>query len=372
MGEIAVVGAGPAGRAITHELAKRNASVVLHGPDEWPNTYGFWVDETDYRDIFEAVWSHPIFATDSGIVELDRMYGRVDPEKLKLRLDPLKARRSLDEVKLEDIVDVDVVVDCTGFNPLLVSRPQADVGFQTAYGIIADVDGEPIDGHDAALMDFRTFDDWDGPATFLYAMRLPDGRWFLEETVLVARPAVPIKALRERLYARMASRNVTILKTYEEERCVIPMGDHIPDPQKVIGFGAAASYVHPATGYSVARSLNAAPAVAGAILANLDNPETAWDAVWPAERRATRELYQFGLESLLGMTQDQTHRFFDAFFELPEDKWRGYLGATLTVSEVATTMMRVFSSVGFDLKAELAKSIMADGQLGRLRRAFLG
>jgi hypothetical protein len=68
-----------------------------------------------------------------------------------------------------------------------------------------------------------------------------------------------------------------------------------------MGFGAAANLVHPATGYSVLRSLSEAPAVADTLAAGLKKQreaesegaevssavvaEAAWDTLWSAERR---------------------------------------------------------------------------------------
>ena len=46
--------------------------------------------------------------------------------------------------------------------------------------------------------------------SFLYAMPLPDGRVFLEETCLVAKPALPFATLKRRLERRLASMNVEV------------------------------------------------------------------------------------------------------------------------------------------------------------------
>ncbi len=86
----------------------------------------------------------------------------------------------------------------------------------------------------------------------------------------------------------------------EEEWSYIPVGGPLPlGDQPVTAFGAAANLVHPATGYSIARSLREAPALAAemAVILRKDLPvqETArqvWNALWPAEkRRQVRELF---------------------------------------------------------------------------------
>ena len=46
--------------------------------------------------------------------------------------------------------------------------------------------------------------------SFLYAMQLPDGRVFLEETCLVAKPALPFATLKRRLYRRLQAMGITV------------------------------------------------------------------------------------------------------------------------------------------------------------------
>lgn len=57
-------------------------------------------------------------------------------------------------------------------------------------------------------------------------------------------------------------------------------------------FGAAANLVHPATGYSIARSLREAPNFAEEVATLLkkrqavgDTAEGVWEALWPPEKR---------------------------------------------------------------------------------------
>ncbi len=79
----------------------------------------------------------------------------------------------------------------------------------------------------------------------------------------------------------------------EEEWSYIPVGGPLPlGSQRVTAFGAAANLVHPATGYSIARSLREAPRLAremaGVLRRRLPAPQTArlvWTALWPAEKR---------------------------------------------------------------------------------------
>lgn len=80
---------------------------------------------------------------------------------------------------------------------------------------------------------------------------------------------------------------------HEEEWSYIPVGGPLPLPeQPMAAFGAAANLVHPATGYSLTRSLREAPAMAAAVKAALDAcPDSAaaaaqvWGALWSPEKR---------------------------------------------------------------------------------------
>eukprot|EP00955_Chlamydomonas_euryale_P029497 311149-Chlamydomonas_euryale.AAC.1 len=104
------------------------------------------------------------------------------------------------------------------------------------------------------------------PPSFLYAMPLGGNRVFLEETCLVAKPALPFSVLKRRLERRLAASGVKVHTVHEEEWSYIPVGGPLPDGgQPLTAFGAAANMVHPATGYSVARSFGEAPGVADAI-----------------------------------------------------------------------------------------------------------
>ena len=84
-----------------------------------------------------------------------------------------------------------------------------------------------------------------------------------------------------------------IKRVVEEEWSYIPVGGPLPvNCQPVTAFGAAANLIHPATGYSIVRSLREAPELAKAMAEILKKdlavPETSarvWDALWPQEKR---------------------------------------------------------------------------------------
>ncbi len=85
-----------------------------------------------------------------------------------------------------------------------------------------------------------------------------------------------------------------MIKIYEKEWSFIPVGGPLPSgDQTLTAFGAAANLVHPATGYSIARSLREAPAFARDVARLLQRKsddvdrraESVWQALWPQEKR---------------------------------------------------------------------------------------
>ena len=92
----------------------------------------------------------------------------------------------------------------------------------------------------------------------------------------------------------------------DEEWSYIPVGGPLPiGRQPITAFGAAASLIHPATGYSLARSLREAPGLAKEVsqILQQDLPieETAqnvWKALWPPRKRRQVCKASAGSESL--------------------------------------------------------------------------
>ncbi|MGB5682977.1 MAG: lycopene cyclase family protein, partial [Polyangiales bacterium] len=183
--------------------------------------------------------------------------------------------------------------------------------------------------------------------------------------------------LRERLEGRLHSLGLGQSARVGEERCSIAMGLGLPARgQPLVPFGAAASMVHPATGYSIAHALRKAELVAEAIVSALadDDVQRAVGAgnaaVWSRSERATWELYAFGLESLVSMNLAETSRFFDAFFRMPTEAWSGYLGGTLGPGELGAVMTRLFRSLPAAVQWQLVRTSVSAG-VAPLARTFL-
>jgi lycopene beta-cyclase len=200
-------------------------------------------------------------------------------------------------------------------------------------------------------MDWRPDHGEPGWPTFLYAVPLGGGAVLLEETSLARRPGLPLPVLHRRLLARLAKHSITPPPDARVERVRFPVDRPRHTTPGVLGFGAAAPLVHPATGFSVADSLRLAPAVAGALAAG--GVPAARRLVWPAGARAVHRLRRIGLEALLRMPSEAVPDFFETFFTLPERHRRSYLSARDDLPGLLAAMGALF--------------VRADGRLrGRL------
>ena len=344
-----------------------------------PNTYGLWVDEVDLpRQCYARIWSRPLVFSDAGGArELQRAYGHLDNRRvvqwLRGRLERAGGTAVEDRVVGLTVTEAggtaeldrsqvraDVVFDCTGSarrfletDPASCATPSRgflsssrSVAWQTAHGIVAEVDHVPWDHDQMVLMDFRSLSgEPDEVPSFLYALPLGGGKVLLEETVLAAVPAVSREVLTHRLDQRLDRLGMSVRRIYDVEDVRIPMDAPLPRrPQPVVGFGAAAGFVHPATGYSVARSLNLAPQVAAAVAMGLaqGGPKRASAAAWrivqsTSQRRAYR-LARSGLQALLSLGPHAMGQFMHHFFSMPQARWAAFLSGTSSASALAGSM----------------------------------
>ena len=283
--DILVLGAGPAGLSLASHCARRGLKCTLVAPEprlEWEPNYGFWLDEIDEPAVMEAMkfsWSRPRVWLGDEPVELERTYALLDGGRLQEAMHQQGRLAGLEVVKgkvtavahddssstahLDDGANLTarLIVDATGGGTGFIDRRKGLApGFQAAYGQWIQVDSHPYADAEMSLMDFRKvpgFDD--AEPSFLYAMPVSQQRIFVEETSLVARPGMSIDVLRSRLQLRLKHMGIEPLAVDKEEICWIPMGLGLPrKDQRLLGFGAAASMVHPSSGYQVSRTLASA------------------------------------------------------------------------------------------------------------------
>ena len=362
--QVLVLGGGPAALCMAAALAEQGLSVALLAPHDlrqpWPNTYGIWGEEVDalgLTHLLEHRWSACVSYFGEGAADANdsanqptphrRDYGLFNRQALQAHwLEALErggvellqgTAQELRQLEPEGISALHtregqihqarLVVDATGHQPLLVQRPdEGPVAGQAAYGIVGRFSAPPVQPGQFVLMDYRcdhlSPEQRLQPPTFLYAMDLGEGLFFVEETSLALAPPVPYEDLRQRLEQRLAHHGIRVLAVEHEEFCLFPMNLPLPDlHQPVLGFGGAASMVHPASGYMVGSLLRRAPAVAQAVAAALADPQApsavvaacGWSALWPRPLRRKHALYQFGLEKLMRFPEAQLRAFFATF-----------------------------------------------------------
>ncbi|KAL2610837.1 hypothetical protein R1flu_022529 [Riccia fluitans] len=430
--DLVVIGCGPAGVSLAAEAAKQGLNVGLVGPDlPFTNNYGVWEDEfaaLGLENCIEQTWkdSAMYFESDTPLL-IGRAYGRVDRHLLHEEL----LKRCADggvqylDTEVERISDADengstvmcsngamircrlvTVASGAAAGRFLEYEPGGPgTTVQTAYGMEVECDNFNCDPEIMIFMDYRDYQSWGtepcpdseefkNVPSFLYAMPVSKTRVFFEETCLAARPTMSFNLLKERLLIRLKAMGIKVLHMYEEEWSYIPVGATLPDTtQQHLGFGAAASMVHPATGYSVVRSLSEAPHYAAAIASALRSgtknfngyslssqswkqPKAAaleaWNALWPMERKRQRAFFLFGLELILQLDLTGIREFFGTFFELPDWLWKGFLAAKLSSLDLVTFALFTFMVAPNSLRYRLVKHLMSDPSGLYLIRTYIG
>lgn len=420
--DLVVIGCGPAGLSLAAEAAKEGLRVGLIGPDlPFTNNYGVWADE--FKDLgleccIEHVWHDTIVYLDNGDpILVGRAYGRVSRHLFHEEL----LRRCFEygvsflDSKVEKIIEAndghslvaienDIMIPCrlaivasgAASGKLLeyeVGGPR--VSLQTAYGVEVEVENNPYDPSLMVFMDYRDCRKQKSQSqeeeypTFLYAMPLSPTRVFFEETCLAARNAMPFDLLKQKLMSRLDSMGVRIIKIYEEEWSYIPVGGSLPNmEQKNLAFGAAASMIHPATGYSVVRSLSEAPKYASTIAAilrqgtpsknvfpwekSMENISMqAWRTLWPEERQRQRAFYLFGLALILDLDIEGIRTFFRTFFRLPNWMLQGFLGSTLSSADLILFSLYMFVMAPQSMRMCLVRHLFSDPTGSTLVRTYL-
>ncbi|MGW6936796.1 lycopene cyclase family protein [Lentzea sp. NPDC054927] len=321
MFDVLVIGGGPAGRALARACAQEGlhtAIVDRHPHRTWTATYGAWADELPPHT--------PVAATSTVV----RAYAREE------HLIP-RTYVVLDNARLHELPhDVTVLQQ-----PALQQPAEARYTFnatgarkgraeQTAVGTVIESDST-----ETTLMDWRNGD------TFLYKVPLGGNKLLVEETCLARRPGMPLSELRARLHTRLEAGP-------QEERVRFPLDAPRATDR---AFGAAAGFIHPATGYSVATSLALAPKVAQAVKAGEDPKHV----IWSRKARIVHALRRRGLEALLRMDADETRDFFELFFQLDGGLQRAYLSGREDVRGTVAAMTALFRRAPWRLRVKLMR-----------------
>lgn len=378
--DVLVVGAGPAGTALAAACRRAGLHTGLLDPSPgrpWTATYGMWSSQLPpdlpagvvaARAAGRAIaltehdlgWEYAVLDVPAFQRHLIDQLTGVDIHTGRAVGSPARGTITLaDGTALRAAVVVDAGGRARPLDRPSARRASAE---QTAYGLVLDEHAAaPLtDSGRALFMDWRADHGEAGWPTFLYAIPLGGGQILVEETSLARRPGLPLSVLRRRLHARLVHHGVPIPDNARSEKVSFPLDQPRHNGTGAFGFGASAPLIHPATGFSVAASLELAPKVAAAIAAHLpDGPDAALAAarntVWPRSARVIHHFRLIGLEALLQMPSDDVPSFFETFFSLPEAHRWTYLTARDDVRGTAVAMGRLFR--------------MADG---RLRRRLVG
>ncbi len=359
--DVVVVGAGPAGRALSHRLLRRGVAVTVVDPRpevEWRATYACWTDEIPYW-LPPGVVGAQVDSVAMRVTEttgLRRGYTVFDTVALRraLTLDDARILRDHATVVGEHhvttrsgaTITASTVIDARG----LPGRGPR----QTAWGVVVPrAQARPFLGDtEAVLMDWTPpSSDAAAGASFLYAVPLDADRVLLEETCLAGDPPVPVAHLRARLDERLSGHPITPLTT--ETVSFALRGPTAPWRVRPIVFGSRGGLLHPATGYSVGASLAVADDVAVAIADGHDP----LGALWPRSARLVHRLRSVGLRALLALSPDATRRMFDTFAELPLTQQRAYLSGRDDATGTAQAMAALFSAVDKDIRRSFVRAV---------------
>lgn len=353
---LVVLGLGPAGTALAHRAAARGWPVLGVDPagPRAPSTVGAWADQLPGWLPAAAVAARvrPVLIDAAGRERaLDSEYAVLDVGALAGLGGFAVARARADarcgpagpEVTAPGAAAgagwdrPDAVADTRPARPLAAR--------QLAYGQVLPAAALPAAHRRAVLMDFRVPAGAPAgadalPATFSYRIPLGGGRWLVEETILaVAADAAGDAALHAHLRrmqaARLADLGVAPGAALAEEVVDFPLGPRRMPPRRrrgggLVRFGAAAGWMHPATGYSVGWALADADRV-------LDVLAAGRAAAAPGGAAATW-LRRRGLRVLLGFDAPATRAFFAEFARLPEPRIRAYLTGA-SPAGIAATMV---------------------------------
>lgn len=197
--------------------------------------------------------------------------------------------------------------------------------------------------------------------SFLYAMPISQNHFFLEETCLVSKYPLSFNVLKRRLDRRIKAMGLEIKYIYDEEWSYIPVGGPLPlRNQNITAFGAAANLIHPATGYSLTRSLKNAPHMAKVIRESLKKSfkvsevsSYIWNYLWSEENRRVASFHIFGMELLAKLNVNCINLFFLTFFKLPKYYWEGFLSSKMISIDLVSFALLMFLLAPIEIKWKL-------------------
>lgn len=365
--DMAIVGAGPAGRSLAHRATAAGLRVTLIDPAPqrlWRATYGAWADELpewlDPTAIAAQSDSVVVYTPRRRVIE--RTYVTLDTAALQASLQigdvttiAQKATRVLaGSVRLADgtTLSARTVVDASGL--IAPSSPA-----QSAYGVVVDstIAASYLVDDAAVLMDWRGSRPSETPS-FLYAIPVGGGRTLLEETCLAGSPPIAFAELRVRLLRRLSEAGISPVDVADVpvERVWFALRSRTDKPwaDTTLRYGAAGGLMHPATGYSVASSMREADVVVNAVLQQRDPRK----ALWPTPARVVHRLRSRGLSSLLGLEPTEVVEFFDRFFDMPIDNQRTYLSSRADPAGMASAMTRAVAGADRGLAVKIMRGAL--------------
>ncbi len=348
--DILILGSGPAALCLASELANQDLNIKgisTKSPNEkWENTYGIWASELEELGL-ESLLSHRWCQTVSFFGDGENKkgdtptkhnydYGLINQEAFQNELlkkckgiewfnetaKEIKEKNKLSEVTCFSGLKIKarLVIDASGHKSNFVKRPvQNEIAHET---------------------------------------------FFVEETSLASYPALSQENLKKRLYKRLNSKGIEVSEIFHEENCLFPMNLPLPfKKQFVLGFGGAASMVHPASGYMVGSLLRRAPLLAQKLAIFLKEPQLSslelaskgWEILWPYELTQRHKLYQYGLRRLMSFDESRLRSFFSNFFRLSTNEWVGFLTNTLPLPKLIYVMSKMFINSPLKVKLGMLK-----------------
>ncbi len=384
--DILILGSGPAALCLASELAKQNlkiSGISTKSPyEKWDNTYGIWASELEelgLESLLSHRWSKTVSFFGDGIKDKGNIptehhydYGLINQKAFQSELlKKCKGIEWLNETakiittkdKITEVVcfsglkiKARLVIDASGHKSKFIKRPYLkEVAQQAAYGIVGKFSSPPVNKDQFVLMDFRSNHlnkkELLSSPSFLYAMDLGNDMYFVEETSLACYPPLSQENLKKRLLNRLKKRGIKVDEIIHEEKCLFPMNLPLPfKKQTILGFGGAASMVHPASGYMIGSLLRRAPFLAERLAVFLKDPKYSslelaskgWSVLWPNELSQRHKLYQYGLKRLMSFDEDRLRSFFANFFNLSTKEWIGFLTNTLPLPKLIYVMIKMF------------------------------